>query len=361
MTSPVDKTQGPAQAAPAHPVHAETEASVAVGRRRRRRLSLLAGALLLAALGGGGYWLYWLHQPRLPPGFASANGRIEAQEYDIATKRAGRVVEVRVHEGDLVQKGQVLAQMDIDELTAQRHQAEAELQRAREARATAEAVLVQRKSELEYARIEHRRAEMLVEREAAPIERLDRDRSRREAAEAAVQAAQKQLDEAQSEIAATAASLQRIQTQLDESTLVSPIRGRVVYRLAEPGEVLDAGGKVVTILDLADVYMTIFLPTEQAGRVGYGAEARMVLDAFPGLVIPATISFASPEAQFTPKEVETHTEREKLMFRYKVKVDPALLEQHLEQVKTGVPGVSYVRLAGAGEWPAYLAVKLPPP
>ena len=87
----------------------------------------------------------------------------------------------------------------------------------------------------------------------------------------------------------------------------------------------------------------------------------MVVDAYPDLVLPATVSFASPEAQFTPKEVETHTEREKLMFRFKVKLDEKLLEQHLEQVKTGVPGVSYIRLAGGGEWPAYLAVKLPPP
>jgi HlyD family secretion protein len=147
---------------------------------------------------------------------------------------------------------------------------------------------------------------------------------------------------------------------VDESTLVSPIRGRVIYRLAEPGEVLPAGGKVVTVLDLADVYMTVFLPTEQAGRVGYGAEARMELDAFPELVLPASVSFASPEAQFTPKEVETRTEREKLMFRFKVKIDQTLLEQHLEQVKTGIPGVSYIRLAGAGEWPEHLAVRLPP-
>jgi HlyD family secretion protein len=179
--------------------------------------------------------------------------------------------------------------------------------------------------------------------------------------EAAARAAEEQLHEATSSIAAAEASLRRIQVLLDESTLVSPIHGRVIYRLAEPGEVIDAGGKVVTVLDLADVYMTIFLPTDQAGRVAYGAEARMVLDAYPELVLPASIEFASPEAQFTPKEVETRTEREKLMFRYKVKIDPALLEQHFEQVKTGIPGVSYVRLAGAGEWPAYLAVKLPPP
>jgi HlyD family secretion protein len=326
------------------------------GGARRWVIAVLA----LALVGGGVYAVLALREPPLPAGFASGNGRVEATEYDIATKRAGRVEEVRVREGDLVQKGQVLAQMDVEELTAQRRQAEAELEQARKAQAQAKAVLVERESELKLARIELARAEKLVEEEVAPIQRLDRDRTRSETAAAAVHAAQEQLHQAESAIAAAAASLQRIHTLIDESTLASPIRGRVIYRLAEPGEVLPAGGKVVTVLDLADVYMTIFVPTEQAGRVGFGAEARMQLDAFPELVLPASVSFVSPEAQFTPKEVETRTEREKLMFRIKVKIDQALLEQHLEQVKTGIPGVSYIRLANAGEWPEKLAVRLPP-
>jgi HlyD family secretion protein len=254
----------------------------------------------------------------------------------------------------------VLAQMDVEVLEAQRREAMAQLEMARQSEQQAKAVLTQRDSERNLARVDLARTQTLVEEEVASIQQLDHDRTRSETAEAAFIAAREQVHEAQSAIAAATASLQRIETQIEESALVSPIRGRVIYRLAEPGEVLSAGGKVVTILDLTDVYMTIFLPTEQAGRVAYGAEARMVLDALPDFVLPATVSFVSPEAQFTPKAVETRTEREKLMFRYKVKIDPDLLEQHLEQVKTGVPGVSYVRLADGGEWPEWLAVKLPP-
>ena len=265
-----------------------------------------------------------------------------------------------MHEGDLVEKGQVLAQIDIDELTAQRRQTEAELQRARDAERTAAAVRAQREGERKLALLDRARSEHLAPSGAVSGQELDQDRTRVETSQAGVRAAQEQLHEAESASAAAEASLKRIQIQIDESTLVSPTRGRVLYRLAEPGEVLAAGGKVVTVLDLADVYMTIFLPTEQAGRVAYGADARMVFDAYPDFIFPASVSFASPEAQFTPKEVETRTEREKLMFRFKVKLDEALLEQHLEQVKTGIPGVSYIRLAGGGEWPAYLAVKLPP-
>jgi HlyD family secretion protein len=327
--------------------------------RRTRRLWLLGG-LAVVVLAAAAYGFYWLRRPTLPPGFASGNGRIEATEYDIAAKYAGRVVEVGVEEGDMVHPGQVLARMDAEVLEAQHREAAAELERARKTEQQARAVLTQRDSERNLARADLARTQALVDQEVASVQQLDHDRTRSETAEAGFQAAQEQVHQAEAAIAAAAASLQRIQTQIDESTLVSPIRGRVIYRLAEPGEVLAAGGKVVTILDLTDVYMTIFLPTEQAGRVAYGAEARMVLDAMPGFVLPATISFASPEAQFTPKEVETRTEREKLMFRYKVRIDQALLEQHLEQVKTGVPGVSYVRLADGGEWPEWLAVKLPP-
>ena len=112
-------------------------------------------------------------------------------------------------------------------------------------------------------------------------------------------------------------------------------------------------------MDLTDVYMTIFLPTAQAGRLAVGAEARIVLDAAPEFIIPARVSFVAARAQFTPKAVETRGEREKLMFRVKVKIDPGLLKQHVEKVKTGVPGVAYVLLDTERGWPEALGVRLP--
>uniref|UniRef100_UPI000AA1736C HlyD family secretion protein n=1 Tax=Desulfosarcina cetonica TaxID=90730 RepID=UPI000AA1736C len=126
-------------------------------------------------------------------------------------------------------------------------------------------------------------------------------------------------------IDAVKARIDEIQSFIDDSTLTAPVDGRVLYRLAEPGEVLGAGGRVLTLLDVSDVTMTIFLPTDQAGRVDLGSDARIVLDALPDVVIPARVSFVAPKAQFTPKDVETRTEREKLMFRVKVRIDPELL------------------------------------
>ncbi|MGB7397263.1 MAG: HlyD family efflux transporter periplasmic adaptor subunit, partial [Candidatus Macondimonas sp.] len=169
-----------------------------------------------------------------------------------------------------------------------------------------------------------------------------------------------QVVAARSAVDAAQATIERIQADIDDSVLRSPRDGRVQYRIAQPGEVLAAGGRVLNLIDLGDVYMTFFLPMAQAGRVAYGSEARLVLDAVPNRVIPARISFVADVAQFTPKTVETAEERQKLMFRIKAQIDPELLRQHLSQVKTGLPGMAYVRLDPAAEWPPELAVKLAP-
>ena len=147
------------------------------------------------------------------------------------------------------------------------------------------------------------------------------------------------------------AQKQVIQTNINDSFLKSPIEGRVLYKLLEPGEIIGSGGKVLTVLKMDDIYMTIFIPTSYAGRVKVGSEARILLDALPNTAINANVSFVSPDAQFTPKEIETKSEREKLMFRIKVKVDPELLQSGKLQINSGVPGVAYIRLDSNASWP----------
>lgn len=317
-------------------------------------------SIVVLVLALGGVWMLWQHlqTPVLPEGFASGNGRIEATEYDIATKYAGRIADVVTMEGDMVETGQVLAHMDTQDLEAQLREAEAQLRQAREGRNYAEAIVAQRESELVYAEAELKRSQELVKQGHVSQETLDQSRTARLSAEAALKAARVQVVQAEAAIDAAVARSDRLRTSIDDSVLKTPVTGRVLYRLAEPGEVLGAGGKVLTVLELTDVYMTIFLPTSQAGRVRVGSDARIKLDALPEFTIPARVSFVAARAQFTPKEVETRSEREKLMFRIKVKIDPALLKEHIEKVKTGVPGVAYVRLDQSIEWPDSLQVKL---
>lgn len=330
----------------------------AARRANRKTVALVIAALALAAIAVFA-WRY-LQEPGLPQGIASGNGRLEATEVAITTKYAGRLSVVLVREGDRVAPGQVLARMDVRELEAELHQAQAQVKQAQKQRNAAAAVIAQRRSEVALAEKNLGRSRELYENQNIPIEQLERSETAVQTAQATLAAAQAELATAEAAIEAAAARAETVRTRIDDSALQTPIAGRVLYRLAEPGEVLAAGGKVYTVLDLSDVYMTIFLPTLQAGRLRIGGDARLVLDAIPEYTIPATVSFVSPEAQFTPKEVETRTEREKLMFRVKVRIDPALIAKHDDLMKTGVPGTAYVRLTSDVEWPERLQVRLPP-
>ncbi|BAZ92513.1 secretion protein [Thiohalobacter thiocyanaticus] len=316
-------------------------------------------ALLILAVAGLAAWYLLPDGDALPAHIASGNGRIEATEVDIATRLPGRLESFSVREGDLVETGQLLAVMDTDELQARLAAGEANLHQAEQTRHLAEAVVAQRESERRYAYSELARMQTLVERGHASREQLDRARTAAETTDAALQAARAQVASADAGIEAAREAIHQIQTNIDDSRLTTPVGGRVLYRLAEPGEVLAAGGKVATVLDVTDVYMTIFLPTAQAGRVRVGSDARITLDALPDYVVPAEVSFVAAEAQFTPKSVETRSEREKLMFRVRVRINPDLLKTYRDRVKTGVPGEAYVRLDESQPWPDSLTVKLP--
>lgn len=317
-------------------------------------------AVLLVGLLGAGLW-YGLVRTNgaLPPGFATANGRIEAERVDVATKYAGRLSEILVSEGDRVEAGQVLARLDDAQLRAQLREAEAGVVSAQQALAERRAVLTEKESSLVFAEKELARALELGERGYATEETIDLRRSQRTAAEAAVASAKAGIAAAEAQIDAAEATVERLRADLEDYVLRAPRAGRVQYRLAEPGEVLAAGARVVTLMDLTDVEMTVYLPTPVAGRLAYGAEARLVLDAAPQFVIPAEVSFIAGEAQFTPKYVETAEERESLMFRVKLRIPPEVLTRYQDVVKTGVPGLAHVRVDPAAVWPAELAVRLP--
>ena len=263
--------------------------------------TVVLGLVLLAGVAGGGYAV-WREQQKdwLPDGFARANGRVEATQIEIATKLPGELLEVNVREGDDVAAGQVLARVESDEVEAQLRGAQ----------------------------------------------------SAERAAQAAVDGAADAINTAQAEI-------DRLQSLLLHAELKAPKAARVQYRLAEPGEILASGGRVLTLMDLDDVYMTVFLSAADAGRLGIGSEARLVMDAAPDYVFPAKVSFVAADAQFTPKSVETQSEREKLMFRVKLVVDPALVQKFRSQVKPGLRGIAYVKVRADAQWPAELTPKLP--
>lgn len=345
------------------------------------RLAWLAALGIIAVI----VWLKYSEQDK-NAGLVSGNGRIEAVEIDIAAKTPGRVKEILVREGDFVTAGQVVAQMDTEVLEAQLHQAEAQLRQAESAvtiarsqvllkiaeRAASHAILAQREAEHDIADKRLARSSLLAKEGASSQQEADDDSARVKgtaaavgavraqiaAADAAIATSRAQVSGAESAVEAAKASIERIRADITDSALQAPRNGRIQFRVAQAGEVVSAGGRVLNMVDLTDVYMTFFLPTTAVGNIALGSEVRLVLDAAPEHVIPANVSFVADVAQFTPKTVETAAEREKLMFRVRAQVPPELLKKYIQQVKTGLPGVAYVKLDSKAAWPAHLQVNV---
>ncbi len=291
------------------------------------------------------------------PAFAHGNGRLEATEVNIATKLSERIASITVKEGDFVKKGQTLAMMQTDVLKAELAQAKARKAQATAAKISAEATVMEKKSNLSGAEKRYLRLKGLLEKSAASAQEFETAETNYLGKKAEVAVAEAEVQAAAANIQAASADIARIEADLKDSTLVAPLDGRIQYRIAEPGEVLASGGKLLNLVDLSDVYMTFFLPESVAGKVKIGAEARILLDAIPNTPIPAEITFVSSVAQFTPKTVETQIERQKLMFRVKARIKPELLKKYIEWVKTGLPGVAWVKINPDAQWPDFLKLK----
>lgn len=359
---------------------------------------IIISLLVIAAIGMTWYLIKSYKEEAIyrNPAFASGNGRLEATEINIAAKLAGKIEQLLVDEGDYVKANQTLVQMQTNTLVAELEQAkaqikvkEAELEQAKAqlqveeatlaaanaSLASAKAALAAKTSTYNNAKSRYERSKELMEKDVTSRQTFENDEAMFQSAAADVDSAKADIQsveadvksveaaivsdkaaivKAEASIAAAKADADRIQADIDDSTLTAPLDGRIQYRIAEVGEVLSSGGRVLNLVDLTDVYLTFFVPEETAGQIALGADARIVLDAMDDIAIPASISYVASVAQFTPKSVETRVEREKLMFRVKAKIDPALLKQYVEYVKTGIPGVAWVRLDEKEPWPDFL-------
>ena len=352
---------------------------------------------IVLVIGGILVYKYWKSkQSALPTGIVSGNGRIEAKLSDASAKEPLRVKEVLVDEGDLVRPGEVLVRLDTVTLEAELAKNEAAVAAAKEEFAgakaaiaaakadiaaananiaSANAAVAQQQSEIQLAQVEaDRQSKMLAENATSKAmydvrhtaletsketlkdaqARADAAQAQAGSAQAQASSAQARADAAQQQIGVALAQVEVTKSRIKDATLISPVTGRVLYRLVEPGEVLSPGGKALTVVNLSDVYMEIYLPSNQAAALKTGSDARITVDYEPNAAAAAHVSFVSPEAQFTPKQVETKSEREKLMFRVKIQIPPELVTHYLERIKTGVRGVGYVKVNSDARWPDWL-------
>lgn len=344
-------------------------------------------AVLLAAAAGGGWWLYQQQESTALPDFVfHSNGRLELNRLDVASLYPGRVERVLVAEGDAVKANEVLVELSSAQSSGQLAAAQAAtlraaelVQRARagvtqaqQAVARADAEIAAYRQQQKVAKLELDNAKQMRREDLVSASELAKRQADFERATASVKAAQAARAEAQAAVAQgqaavaeAEAGVKQAQAQADtaasadaDMAIRSPLTARVEYRLVEPGTVIGAGSHVISLLDPADVSMNVFLPNATVGGLRVGDEARLVLDGIDA-VFPAQVSFIASEAQFTPKAVETADEREKLVFRVKLKVPADVAQRYDRLLKGGMTGDGYVRRDSSQAWPLALEVRLP--
>lgn len=316
------------------------------------KTGISVGVVVLAAVAVGGWvgWQQWQQQEG-SNSFHTGNGRLEATQSHVASRIPGILAVVSVREGDHVAQGQPLAELDSRPLQAEIVRTDANIAQAQDQIRLAQAQLLQSETECAYARSQLARVQSLSRHQFVSVDQLDNARMRAESCDAVINAARASVAAAASAAKAAQAAKDRLQVDLDDSVIRAPFAGYVLYRLSEPGEMVAAGASLFTLVSDNDVYLTVFLPADIAGQVAVGEEARLVMDARPDQWVAARVSYVAPEAEFTPKAVETATERSKLVFRTRLNIDAAALQQDT-WLKSGMPGVGWLRTDSGRSWPA---------
>lgn len=303
-------------------------------------------------------WVAWLtfKPAAVFDPIVKSNGRLEMQRIEIATKFAGRVLSVPVQEGAWVKPGDLIAQMDASDLQAQLQSLQAMRQRAVHAMARAEGEARVRRIQANVAEMELSNALDLRKQVLVSDSEVKRRQAQHDGEQAGISIATAAVGEAEAARDEADAGIQRLQLAIADHALRAPVAGRIEYRVVEPSSVVAAGARVATLLDTAHVHMTIFLSAQAVGQLHLGDPARIVLDAAPNMPLPARVTFVSDEAQFTPKHVETSSEREKLSFRVRLSITEEAALAHSGLLKSGQTGVGYVHLRPSDKsWPMTLS------
>ncbi len=322
---------------------------------------VVVGLLVVA----GSYWWFWWprnnHKDQL-----RLMGHIEATETDLAFKVPGIIRQIYFQEGDAIQAGQVVAELDAQDLQDELKAAQARMKAAEAALAKllagsrpqeiaeAKAAVLQAQADVDNKRLDYQRMEGLLARGAVPVSRRDNARAAYLMAQETLRRAREQfslvregprredIDRARAELKQAQANVALAQTRLDYATLKAPVNGVVLTRPAEPGEVAAVGATILTTADLDNVYVEVYLPQTELGRVRLGQSALVSIDAYPDQQMPGWVSFINSKAEFTPKTVETYKERVALVYRTKIRV-----ENPRHELKPGMPAEVVIKLTDA--------------
>ena len=296
--------------------------------------------------------------PAADPNTLRVSGHVEATEVRLAPEMGGRVLSLNVKEGDRIQTGAVVLTIDATDLQlaiarakTERASAEAQLRLVRasarsedvkQAEAQVEAAkadIPAARAELDAATADLQRFDLLLSRKSGSQKQRDDAATRRDVASARVEAAQKRVEAAEatlarvkagarreevavaeSRIATAQAAIASLEDQLKDATLVSPVSGVVTEKLTEMGEMVAPRAPVAVVADLDHAWADVYVPEPAVPRIALGQPATLFTDA-GGAGLTGTVTFISPKAEFTPRNVQTADERAKLVYRIRVSVD----------------------------------------
>ena len=294
---------------------------------------------------------------RRAPASLAASGTVEATEAELGFQTPGRIEAIRVHEGDRVRAGDTLAVLDRAELLARRAQAVAQLAAAR---ATLDELIAGSRSEelvqaqqalqaatdrLADAQRDLDRTRRLFDAGALSQEAYDKARLQLDVLRAQKEQAEQQLQMVQTGprperitaqravVASAEAAISQLDATLANAVIRAPFSGVVTVKNREMGETVPAGSPVVTIMDLGDRWVRIYIPEDQIGAVRLGEGAEITADTYPGKRYAGQVSFVASEAEFTPRNVQTREERVKLVYAVKVRIT----QDATVDLKPGVP------------------------
>jgi len=301
------------------------------------------------------------------------SGTIETTQANLSFQVPGRVVKVNVQEGQSVTKNQIIAELDRAEFEARYEQNKANLDRAQKAKQQIEIMLtVSRKTlpsevarakanvnstqdmlidaERNYKRFEDLFSKGVITEKERDTMKLNYDVAKSRLAESEsvlklaegnlsrIDAVKQDIEVAAAQISAANASLRQASIQLDYTQLKSPMDGVITSRNVEPGETVNSGREVITISDLSRVDLKIFVDETEIGKVRPGQKVDVKVDTFPGKTYTGTVSFISPEGEFTPKIIQTKKERVKLIYLVKVSIVNSNIE-----LKAGMPADAWLK------------------
>lgn len=352
-------------------------------------LAIVALLIILAA-----WWLWW-REPPFPKGLVQANGRIEGDHYTVSGKWPGRVIELLAREGDLIEKGQVMVKLDDAQTQAKVNQAKsavdvtkAQLKAAQTALSvfkknvplkidTAKAGLNHADAELvsslateeqtlkdaerfrellKRETVERRRSEQAdlswkVARAQHSTARAARTQAEKLLAEAElgreqIKAKENEVDALAAQVTQAEAALAEAQSVLDDLVVRAPASGMITTRIVDNGEMVAAGSPLFDIVDLDRLYLKVYVPEKEIGKVRLGLPAQIYTDAFPDKPFAATLRYIASQAEFTPKEVQTPDERVKLVYAVKLYLD----ENPDHQLTPGLPADTVIRWQEKTPW-----------